>query len=63
MYQFPSLYLFNIDVKTLDLSPLIFERKFNALFLDFSRKGRNCDADLLKKWSFENLWNHFEVYY
>ena len=27
----------------------------------FFKKGRNCDANLLKKWPFENLWNHFEV--
>ena len=26
-----------------------------------SNFGRNFDANLLKKWTFENLWNHFEV--
>ena len=27
----------------------------------FEKKCRNCDANLLKNWTFENLWNHFEV--
>ena len=27
----------------------------------FLKKGRNCEANLLKKWTFDNLWNHFEA--
>ena len=27
----------------------------------FLKKGRNCDANLIQNWTFESLWNHFEV--
>ena len=27
----------------------------------FYKKGRNFDANLIQNWTFESLWNHFQV--
>ena len=45
------------------LSRLWFRREKNQCIPlgYFTKKGRNCDANLIENWTFESLWNHFEV--
>ena len=40
---------------------LILKWKNKKTNIFFAKIGRNFDANLLKKWTFENPWNHFEV--
>ena len=42
------------------VNALIWEKKNQCIFLKFLQKGRNC-FPLIKNWTFESLWNHFEV--